>query len=136
MFIFSPVLLQMCKVGRNQLVVLFLPLLHSDFNLLLLKPSYPAENGLFALKNICKHKAISPQTAGKNKSVLHISRIFTFIAQISFISNKCCSHVCPLPHQVACGPFCSICSTKPAPRVTCLIPMNFFPGDDLCSAPI
>lgn len=32
---------------------------------ILLKPSYPAENGLFPLKNIPKHKALSAQTAEK-----------------------------------------------------------------------
>lgn len=86
---------------------------HSNFAMLLLKTSYPAENDLFPLKNICKHKAVSPQTVEKNKSVLHISRIFSFIAQISFSSSKYNSCVCPFPHQLAYGPVCSICSAKP-----------------------
>jgi len=49
--------------------------------MLLLKPSYPAENGLFPLKNIWKHKAASPQPVEKNKNVLHISRYLVLLLQ-------------------------------------------------------
>lgn len=70
----------------------------------------------------------------KNESVPHISRIFSFIAQISFSSRKCNSHVCPFPHQLARGPVCSICSANPPTSMTCLRSTNFFLGDYLFSA--
>lgn len=69
----------------------------------------------------------------KKESVPHISRIFSFIVQISFSSRKCNSQVCPFPQQLARGPVCSICSANPPTRVSCLPSINPFPGDCLFS---
>lgn len=130
-YIFTPSCCK-CVISEKEspLGVLFFPCSHSHF-CCCWNPSYPAENGLFPLKNICKHKAVSPQTAGRNESVSHISRIFRFIAQISFSSRKCNSHVRPFPQQLARGPVCSGCSANPPTRMTFLPPRNLFLGDYL-----